>query len=265
MNIVTNVRLTTAVKADASLYKQVEDAYFKLSAVSEIGQITIIKRRKHTIKQLFQQDTTPIIVFERTGPKLYFSPDHPIYFHLDTTKVKLKALEQNQLPILVDMINDIKGRDMKFSFVDGTMGFGRDSYLILKAFPNAKVYAIEQNPLIHFVISFGMRQFLDEDMNSRIHFIHSDFQEWINNQEEIVDFLYLDPMFEQTLNDSDRMGELSRVTQTTVISENISNYKKLIIKAHYKSELFKKLNAIRCIRKTSKTHYGISINNQIEN
>ena len=175
MNTVTNIRITTAVKTNASLYKQVEDAFSVLSQLESIQNVQIIKRRKLTINQLFQRDTTPLIVFESSGPKLYFTPDTPIYFHLDTVKVKLHMMKQHKMPVLIEMLDEITTGFKTFNFIDGTMGFGRDTYLILKHYQQANVYAIEQNPLIHYVISEGMKRYLTEDELSRIHYINDDY------------------------------------------------------------------------------------------
>src|SRR5699024_4622244 len=154
MNIVTNLRITTSVKTNASLYKQVEDAFHLLNKNKYIQNISIIKRKKLTIKQIFKSNDSPVIVYENTGPKLYFTSEILIYFHLHTTKIKLNMVKnQQQQPILSEMINHITSKETSFNFVDGTMGFGRDSYLVLKQFPNVNVFSIEQHPLIHFVLS----------------------------------------------------------------------------------------------------------------
>nr|WP_263313288.1 class I SAM-dependent methyltransferase [Mammaliicoccus sp. Marseille-Q6498] len=262
MNIVTNVRLTTAVKSNASLYKQVEDAFHMLKEIDYINKVTRINRKKLTINQLFKEDTSPLIVFESTGPKLYFSPNTPIYFHQDTAKVKLNMLKENKQPILIQMIDTIMKENSRFNFVDGTMGFGRDSYLILKSYPDATVFAIEQNPLIHFVISEGMKKELTEQELKRIYFINANYNEWIKAHHELVEILYLDHMFEKTLNEFDRMGELSRNIDTPYNVEPIQHYQYLILKAHYKSPLFKQLNVTQCMRKNAKTHYGMGIQKQ---
>ncbi|MCD8894836.1 class I SAM-dependent methyltransferase [Mammaliicoccus sciuri] len=260
MNTVTNIRITTAVKTNASLYKQVEDAFSVLSQLESIQNVQIIKRRKLTINQLFQRDATPLIVFESSGPKLYFTPDTPIYFHLDTVKVKLHMMKQHKMPVLIEMLDEITTDFKTFNFIDGTMGFGRDTYLILKHYQQAHVYAIEQNPLIHYVISEGMKRYLTEDELRRIHYINDDYHHWVEQHSEMVDILYLDHMFEQTLDEDDRMGELSRNIEIPSEIKSVSGFKYLIVKAHYKSELFKKFNTIQCIRKSTKTHYGLRIN-----
>lgn len=261
MNIVTNLRITTSVKTNASLYKQVEDAFHLLNKNKYIQNITIIKRKKLTIKQIFETNDSPVIVFENTGPKLYFSSEIPIYFHLDTTKVKLNMVKNQKQPILSEIIEHITIKESSFNFVDGTMGFGRDSYLVLKQFPNANVYAIEQNPLIQFVISEGMKLQLNSDELKRIRFINEDYNNWIALNEEKVDILYLDHMFEKTLIESDRMGELSNNILKVQEYKPIKNYKYLILKARFDSLLFKEFNVIQCLRRSSKTHYGLRINN----
>ena len=260
MNTVTNIRITTAVKTNASLYKQVEDAFSVLSKLKTIQNVQIIKRRKLTINQLFQRDTIPLIVFESSGPKLYFTPDTPIYFHLDTVKVKLHMMKQHKMPVLIEMLDEITTDFKTFNFIDGTMGFGRDTYLILKHYQQANVYAIEQNPLIHYVISEGMKRYLTEDELSRIHYINDDYHHWIEQHPEMIDILYLDHMFEQTLEEDGRMGELSRNIETHAEVKSVSQFKYLIVKAYYKSEIFKKFNTIQCIRKSTKTHYGLRMN-----
>ncbi|PTJ80323.1 16S rRNA (cytosine(1402)-N(4))-methyltransferase [Mammaliicoccus sciuri] len=260
MNTVTNIRITTAVKTNASLYKQVEDAFSVLSQLESIQNVQIIKRRKLTINQLFQRDTTPLIVFESSGPKLYFTPDTPIYFHLDTVKVKLHMMKQHKMPVLIEMLDEITTDFKTFNFIDGTMGFGRDTYLILKHYQQANVYAIEQNPLIHYVISEGMKRYLTDDELRRIHYINDDYHNWIKQHPELIDILYLDHMFEQTLDEDDRMGELSRNIEIPSEIKSVSHFKYLIVKAHYKSEVFKQFNTIQCIRKSTKTHYGLKIN-----
>lgn len=260
MNTVTKVRLTTAVKTNASLYKQVEDAFDMLKSNLNIKDICIVERKKLTITQLFAVDQSPVIVFLSNGPKLYFSPRVPIYFHLDTTKVKINMQKENNQPILIDMINHIQHPQQSFHFVDGTMGFGRDSYLVLNSFPNVVVYSIEQNPLIHFVISEGMKRALTEDVLKRIYFINDDYNHWIKRNSEKVNILYLDHMFEETMNPDDRMGELSKHINSNKCMDLSNSYETLILKAHYKSPLFKQFNVFQCIRKSSKTHYGLRRN-----
>ncbi len=261
MNIVTNLRITTSVKTNASLYKQVEDAFHLLNKNKYIQNISIIKRKKLTIKQIFKSNDSPVIVFENTGPKLYFTSEIPIYFHLDTAKVKLNMVKNQQQPILSEMINHITSKESSFNFVDGTMGFGRDSYLVLKQFPNVNVFSIEQHPLIHFVISEGMKLQLNNNELKRIHFINEDYNNWVKLNEEKVDILYLDHMFEKTLIESDRMGELSNNILKIQEYKPIKHYNYLILKARFDSLLFKELNVMQCLRKSSKTHYGLRVNN----
>lgn len=260
MNIVTKVRLTTSVKTNASLYKQVEDAFVLLHKNDFIQSIEIIERKKTTIKQLFKEDASPLIVFESTGPKLYLCKDNPIYFHPDTVKIKLEMHKQNKLPPLIEVINEIAQDIETIQFIDGTMGLGRDSFMVLKTIPNAVIFAIEIHPLIHFVISEGMKRFLSTEEIKRIHFINGNHFDWVEKQKEKVHFLYLDYMFENTLIEENSMGQISNHTPSLPHQVALKNYNYLILKAHFKSDIFSKFKAIQCIRKNTKTHYGLKIN-----
>lgn len=82
--------------------------------------------------------------------------------------------------------------------VDATAGLGRDAYILASL--GCKVYMLERNPVIHALLEDGLRRLAlvethNKSIAAQLQLSHSDSREWLLNTTQIVDIVYLDPMY----------------------------------------------------------------------
>lgn len=261
MIIVNKLRITSSVVIDDVILCHMNWVKKDILHYPNV-EVEWVKRKKQTIKQMFQLDNTPLIVIEHTGPKLYFSPNDKIFYHENTSKVKLKNIEKhNQLPPLISCIN--KDKIDSFEYVDCTTGLGNDLSLVANYFKSATIKAFEKDIYTHLIVKWGI-YFYDKDLYERIQFIYGSIQESDINVFD-ADIIYLDPFYEDTI-DVSNINVLVNHVRTdgykkqndalmSYLMQNIRH--KLILRGHYQSDLFIKYPFERLIQKRSKTHYGV--------
>lgn len=261
MIIVNKLRITSSVVIDDVILHHMKWVENDLLNYPNLD-IKWIKRKKQTIKQLFQNDNTPLIVIEHTGPKLYFSPNDKIFYHENTSRVKLKNIaNHHQLPPLISCIN--KNKDDVFEFVDCTTGLGNDLTLVANYYTQSSIIAFEKDIYTHLIVKWGI-YFYDKVLYDRIKFIYGSIQ-YVDINVFEADVIYLDPFYEETVDVSNINVLVNHVRNEGYKEDNdtLMSYliqfmrHKLILRGHYQSDLFIKYPFDRLIQKRSKTHYGV--------
>lgn len=258
------LRITTCVKPDSLILKYLEDIISDINSYSEVTY-EVIDRRKLTIKNLFEDDLTPVLVIQQTGVVLYTSVGNKIFYHENTTRVKYKAyVSGNHVPPLVELIHDESiNTDI---IIDATTGMANDLILMALTMEDGIFYAFEDNFYIHFAIKWGVHFYfnvLEKNKleTSRIHFIYGSVVNHMGilNQSQII---YLDPMYEETVVTSN-IAPLVNVVNHDIESDRkllntiFEHFRgKVILRAHYKSSLIRDFKFIMNVRKQTKTHYG---------
>ena len=179
-------------------------------------------------------------------------------FHLDNSAFKIKN-NYNE-PLIV-----IKGSE-KQSILDCTMGLAGDS--IILSYYEHKVTALEKNKIIYLIVSNGLKNYIsdDEKINSsmrRIITYNIDSVKFLKNcPDNSFDIVYFDPMFSHNIEESKNLAGIETlVNQNFPTSDFLTEAKrvakkKVIVKAHFKDNIFEKFNFIRLMRKNTKFHYG---------
>jgi len=262
MSTVNKVRITSPVKTDDVIFLKMEKAAAELRVLESELSIELVERRKMTIKDFFKNDDSPVIVIGQKLPVLYFSADDKIVYHENTMNFKLKRFNKyREVPPLIDIMP--VSLNEQAVIVDATMGMGNDLMLMVQLMKQAEFHAYEINPLIYFVIKHGIQQYYDNDLTKRIHFHYgSAADEVIAN----ADVVYVDPMFETTVSQQSGMQVLSRYTTRhdhDHLMDIVQRARCVVLKAHFRSPLFKRYGFQVTVRRSSKSHFGILVNKKM--
>lgn len=254
-----NIIVTTCVKTTKAL-----DSAAKLLADNLTLQY--IPRNKKTIKQLLSTARGVLVIYKE---KLsYFENDSELFFHLDTTALKIKNSDNEPL---LEIINDEKQ-----DILDCTMGLAGDSVLL--SYYNHNVTSIEKNKIIYLITNTGLKEYnsKNDKVNNAMRKITTyncdclDFLE--NSSDNSYDVIYIDPMFSHNIAESNNLDGITTLAEASFPFDGFIKEayrvgrKKIIIKAHFKDDIFEKYNFTRIIRKNTKFHYGfIDINQKTKN
>ncbi|MFC6291452.1 hypothetical protein BHU61_04505 [Macrococcus epidermidis] len=258
------LRITTCVKPNRLILNYLKCIVTDVKTYSDVNY-EVIERKKLTIKNLFEEDTTPVMVIQQTGVVLYTSDENKIFYHENTTRVKYKAyVTGNHVPPLIELIQDDSiNTDI---IIDATTGMANDLILMALTMENSIFYAFEDNFYIHFAIKWGVHFYFNVlEKNkldiSRIHFIYGSVVNHIGilNQAHVI---YLDPMYEETVVTSNIASLVKVVTYDIESDRKLLNTifehfrGKVILRAHFKSSLIRDYQFTMNVRKQTKTHYG---------
>lgn len=230
-------------------------------------QIRYVSRKKRSIKAVqASENNEDCLVVGKNRLELYdVNGDEPFFFHPNLAAVRIKRIENGEHdPYILTA-----GIERGGSVLDCTLGLGADaivaSYVVGS---EGKVTAFEANPYLAYIIKDGMKKWIDGDVTMikamrrvEVHAIDylSGLKKMMNKS---VDIVYFDPMFAETISESNGIRALTQFAQYYSLTEEVKNEalrvarKKIVLKDHYRSELFSKLGFQVVKRKTSKFHYG---------
>ncbi|HEM2734244.1 TPA: class I SAM-dependent methyltransferase [Streptococcus suis] len=222
---------------------------------SELG-IEYKERKKQSVGKMLGTYEAVLVLYkdklilEQRGGQVLF-------FHPDTAMLRIKSGRDPLLELL--------GKE-KQSIIDCTMGLGSDSIVLASA--GHRVTALESSKLVHFIVSRGLQDFdsglqeVNRAMKS-IQTIWTDSLTYLKGQKDkSVDVIYFDPMFSEEIKESQNLSGLSTLADRSRLTEEIVSeakrvaWKKLIIKAHFRDQVFEEFGFKRHVRPNQKFHYG---------
>jgi 16S rRNA G966 N2-methylase RsmD len=156
------------------------------------------------------------------------------------------------------------------------LGLGSDAIVAsFAAGQQGQVVGLEGNPYLALLVKRGLKTWEDseEKMISamrRIEVIQADHYELLKTlPENHFDVVYFDPMFEETISESNGIKGLTHFAEGKDLSMEIINEakrvarKRVVLKDHFRSSRFEEFGFDVLKRKTSKFHFGfISISDQ---
>lgn len=249
-----NIIITTNVKESDTLIKQAKKISINLN-------IPYIQRNKMTITSLLNQYSEVFVVYENKYE--YINHHGKLFFHPNTAFLRIKGqrLNYNNEPLL-----QLIGSTPK-KILDLTMGLAGDS--IVMSYYKHSVTALESNPIIHCIVSHGLHHYQTMDLSfnlamQNIQTICTDNLLYLKNQpDNSVDIIYLDPMFQYNIKESTQLNILSTLANGTTITDDLLiecrrvAKEKIIIKAHFKDDIFEKFKFTRIVRPNIKFHFGV--------
>ncbi|HEL2048565.1 TPA: class I SAM-dependent methyltransferase [Streptococcus suis] len=241
--------VTTSLRMNQSLVLQAQK-------IATLLSLDYQERKKRSVQSFLTEADAVLVVYqsqlvleEKTGQVLFFHPD--------TAMLRIKSGRDPLLELL--------GKE-KQSIIDCTMGLGSDSIVLASA--GHRVTALESSKLVHFIVSRGLQDFdsglqeVNRAMKS-IQTIWTDSLTYLKGQiDKSVDVIYFDPMFSEEIKESQNLSGLSTLANRSRLTEEIVSEakrvarKKLIIKAHFRDQVFEEFGFKRHVRPNQKFHYG---------
>ena len=238
-------------------------------------ELAYIPRQKRNVNQLHEQYKSDVLVAAKNQWEYYgLNTREPYFFHPGTAMFRLKRVARGERDPFLEVCQLQPGD----SFVDCTLGYGSDSLVAAFAVgETGSVTGCEANPVLAFILQEAMHNGRTEyvkfqSLMNRIHIVSSDavsFLKQLNDQS--VDVIYLDPMFETTIDESVNISPLRSVgVQDALTSEWVNEAmrvakKRVVLKANFRSPWFDQFNFIQMVRPNTKFHYGYIEKSCLEN
>ncbi|WP_096269781.1 class I SAM-dependent methyltransferase [Paucisalibacillus globulus] len=220
-----------------------------------------------TLKKKYRDD---VVIVE--NDRIVISPlnsEEEMFYHPNLALIRAKRIINGGKGGQEPLISIAKLKE-GMSFLDCTLGLASDSVIAsLIVGPNGKVTGIEGNPLLYFLTHAGLVSFssgneiVDAAMR-RIDVIHQDNLHFLKNCDtDSFDVVYLDPMFQESIDTSNGINIIKEhALRTTISDELIQEAKRVararvVLKDHWKSDRFTRFGFTQYKRQSSSTHYGV--------
>ena len=239
-------------------------------AISIANQLNIayIARNKKSVTALQTENNhDDCMVVGKSQLELYPNGElEPFFFHPNSAMFRVKRLLNGELDPFIEA-SQLKGG---MSVLDCTLGLAADSIVASFVVGTAgNVIGTEANKYLAYLVKEGLLQWdsglpqMNEAMQ-QIEVYHSNSYDFLKEQESnSFDVVYLDPMFEEPVIESDGIKALSRFALHDDISESLMNEalrvakNRVILKDHFRSKRFEKYGFNQTRRKSAKFHFGV--------
>ncbi|MGM9926872.1 MAG: class I SAM-dependent methyltransferase [Bacillus sp. (in: firmicutes)] len=251
--------VTTAGRTSEQYIEQAKLVAYELN-------IPYIKRNKQSLNKLHEQHEN-IVVVGKAGIQLYHREGKdPYFFHPNIAMIRVKRMQNGEHDPLVDAA-DLQEGD---SFLDCTLGYASDSIVASYAVgENGRVTGIEASILLAYLTKQGLQNWEHDyppvqQAMRKINVLTGDHYTYLQQMpSDSVDVVYFDPMFEESIAESNALQTLahftdfSPLTEETIAEAKRVARKKVVLKDHFRSTRFQQFGFRQQIRKTSKFHYGV--------
>ena len=238
-------------------------------AATHIG-IPYTRRRTESIDEVRKRTGATFLIVAKKGILYLVTPTGELFFHPNMAHLRLKNLRFGSAG-KGDHMAEAMGLAPGMSVLDCTLGFGADA--IVSSFSvgaKGHVEALESNPLIEAVVSYGLANFkaenwpIQEAMRT-VQTHYADALTFLKTQEkDSFDVIYFDPMFRHPLEKSISLSPLREVADMRALTrETIEEAKRVakhrvVMKENARSAEFIRLGFKKVVGGTySKVHYGV--------
>lgn len=226
----------------------------------------IVERKKRSIIKLQQTYEANILVAGKERYEYFaYGQLEPFFYHPNSAAFRIKRLAKGETETLIDASCLKKGD----TFLDCTLGVGSDSLVAAYVVgESGKVIGIESNKNVAFIVKDGMQTYDYSELPltacmRNIEVIHDNAISFLKKQEsKSFDVVYIDPMFEQVIEESKNFEALRAAGNHDALTEEwVEEAKRVakrcvVLKAHFESPYFKQFGFTQHIRPTAKFHYG---------
>ncbi len=173
-----------------------------------------------------------------------------LFFHPNTAHLRIKNLRGGEGDRLIDALKISAGSKV----LDCTLGLGSDA--IVESFivgESGKIVALEINPLIAEVVSYGLKNFSEDSPHileamRRVEVINADCGEFLKTcADKSFDAVYFDPMFRRPIQKSSGLNPIRPLADNRPLTEEIIREAcrvakfRVVMKEHSGSEEFSRL------------------------
>jgi hypothetical protein len=254
-----NMFVTTAGRTNQQMMEKAEELARELN-------IPYVHRLKRSILTLKEELGSDCLVMGKERLELYpKESDEPFFFHPNSAMFRIKRLLSGEHDPFIDASQLTEG----MSVLDCTLGLGSDAIVASFVVGNeGRVIGVEGQKYLAYMVNQGLCNWksgpsgMDAAMK-RIRIVHSQSLDYLKSLPNgSVDCIYFDPMFEETILESDGIKGLSQFAIHNDLTSEMMNEalrvarKRIILKDHYKSSRFEKYGFKVIRRKTAKFHFG---------
>ncbi|WP_077618511.1 class I SAM-dependent methyltransferase [Bacillus sinesaloumensis] len=229
-------------------------------------EIPFVDRKKRSVLSIQEQTNEDILVVGKNRFEIHPLHGEALFFHPNSSMFRMKRIMKGEHDPFVQACGLKQGS----TILDCTLGLGSDS--IVASFvvgEPGKVTSIEGNKYLYYLLKSGLKSwdtgsFVMNEAMARIKVRHDDFEKFLAEcPSNSFDVVYFDPMFEETIDESEGIKGLRHFAIYSTLSvETIELAKKVakqrvVLKDHWKSETFDKYGFTVFKRKTAKFHFGV--------
>lgn len=234
--------------------------------VSHELAIPYIERKKRSVAKISISYDASVIVAGKNRFEYYLNgATTPFFFHPDTAAFRLKRIARGETEPFLDAC----GLEEGDTFLDCTLGIASDAILASHVVgEKGKIVGLEVDPVISYIVRRGLQEYETTDVilkaaMKRITVINEEAVQFLKQQQDnAFDVVYMDPMFEEIIEESNNFEALREAGSHIALSEEwVSEAyrvarKRVVLKAHFRSTLFEDFGFHRNVRLTSKFHFG---------
>lgn len=225
-----------------------------------------IERKKRSVAKLQEQYDANVIIAGKNRYEYYAKgATAPFFFHPNSAAFRLKRLARGETDPLITAC----GLQAGDSFLDCTLGIGSESMLAsFVVGDSGRVVGLEANANVAFIVRKGMASYDTTELPltvcmRQIEVVQTEAVAYLKQQPDAsFDVVYLDPMFEEVIEESTNFEALRQAGEHITLSaewvaeaQRVAK-KRVVLKAHYQSNWFEQYDFVRDIRLTAKFHYG---------
>lgn len=253
---------TTGGRPDAL---SLEKAHF----VQEKLNVDLIPRNKQSLKKIAETHKANIIVAAKHRYEyIPFGATEPFFFHPSSAAFRIKRVVRGEKDTFIEAAQLQEGSTL----LDCTLGLATDSMIAMEVVgESGRVVGCEANANVAFIVEQGLQNYdfeaekLPQLSNMRkIEVVSMNAVDYLATlPDNHFDVVYLDPMFEETIEESVNFKPLRNAgVHDEVQSQWIEQAKRVarqrvVLKAHFRSPLFEQYQFERLLRPNTKFHFGV--------
>ncbi|MEA0553361.1 class I SAM-dependent methyltransferase [Lysinibacillus irui] len=235
-------------------------------ACQELGA-TFEPRKKRSIHKMSQALQAHLMVAGKNRYDYYaYGAQEPFFFHPNSAAFRLKRVARGETEPFLEAAQLQQGD----SVLDCTLGLAADAMLAAYTVGEAgRVVGLEANPNVAFIVRQGMQAYDTAELPltacmRQIEVIQSEAIHYLKTlPDNAFDVVYMDPMFEEIIEEANNFqalrqaGEHVTLTDEWVHEAKRVAKKRVVLKAHFRSEWFAIYGFQQYERITAKFHYGV--------
>lgn len=238
-----------------------------LAATEQDMDFQIVARKKLSLHALQEMYHCPVLVVDKNRLEYYpTGAESSFFFHPSSAVFRIKQFDANGHDPLIAIARLTEG----MTVLDCTLGLGADAIVMSHAVgPSGQVTGIESKAATALIVREGLQQWVESyppivEAMRRIEVQQLDHFTYLEqSSSKSVDVIYFDPMFEKTVSESTHLDGLRQLANYETLTEQVMKEAKrvarqrIVLKAHFESDLFERFGFVRIKRKSSKLHYGV--------
>ena len=252
--------VTTAGRTDDQMIKVA-------MRIAEELKVPCIPRDKCSVVSLQEKRVDDCLVIGKNRLELYpFGEQEPFFFHPNSSMFRIKRLLKGERDPFIEATQLKVG----MSIIDCTLGLASDSTVASFVVGEmGRIAGIEASRYLAYVVKDGLKNWdsgiseMNQAMRRIIVHHGSSLEYLINQQDNSVDCVYFDPMFEEAILESDGIKTLGKFAVYDDLTEVMINEalrvarKRVVLKDHFRSDRFEKYGFEVFRRKSAKFHFGV--------